>query len=69
MFTVDASKIRTLMFAKGIVGSYELAQKAKLNCATVKKILQDGSKATVKTIATLAKFFGVNGEELILRKD
>lgn len=67
MFMVNASKIRTLMFAKGIVGSYELAQKAQLNGATIKKCLQDGSKAALKTIATLAKFFGVNGEDLILK--
>ena len=67
MFQVDASKIRTLMFAKGIVGSDELARKAQLNGATIKKCLQDGSKATLKTIAALAKLFGVNGEELILK--
>ena len=69
MFMVNASKIRTLMFAKGIVGSYELARQAKLNGATIKKCLQDGSKATLKTIFALANFFGVNGEELILKED
>ena len=67
MFVIDASKVRALMFASGISGVYELAQKAELNGATVKKCLQNGSKATLKTIATLAKFFGVNGEELILK--
>lgn len=69
MFEVNASRIRELMFQKNCVGTYALAKQAKLNGATIKKCLQDGSKATLKTIGTLARFFGVNGEELILRKD
>ena len=66
MFTVDASKIRTLMFAKGI-GIYELARQAQLNATTTAKTLKDGAKVSAKTIATLAKFFGVSGEDLILK--
>lgn len=66
MFTVDASKIRALMFASGINGTYELAKQAQLNAGTVAKVLKDGATATAKTINTLAKFFGVNGNELIL---
>lgn len=69
MFLVNASKIRTLMFDKGIAGSYELARKAKLNGATIRNCLQDGARATLKTIAALANFFGVNGEELILKEE
>lgn len=68
MFVVNASRIRELMFQKNCVGTYELARQAKLNGATIKKCLQDGSKATLKTIGALAKFFGVNGEQLILKE-
>lgn len=67
MFTVDASRIRTLMFENGINGVTELARAAKLNSLTVSRILKDGASATGKTIAALARCFGVNGETLILK--
>lgn len=68
MFTVNASKIRTLMFERGINGVTELARQAQLNAVTAARVLKDGATATGKTIATLAKFFGINGEELIQKK-
>lgn len=68
MFTVDASKIRALMFERGINGVYEFARQAQLNGVTAAKVLKDGATATAKTINTLAKFFGVNGNELILKE-
>lgn len=68
MFTVDASKVRTLMFERGVNGVTELARQAQLNAITAAKVLKDGATVTGKTIATLAKFFGVNGEELIQKK-
>ena len=68
MFTVDASKIRELMFERGINGVAEFARQAQLNGLTAAKVLKDGATATAKTINTLAKFFGVNGNELILKE-
>jgi len=67
MFTVDARRIRALMFERGIAGVSALARAAQLNALTVSKVLKDGSTATAKTIAALARFFGVNGEDLILK--
>lgn len=67
MFTVDAGRIRTLMFERGISGTYELARQAQLNAGTVAKLLRDNAKATAKTIAAIAKLFNVNGNELILK--
>lgn len=68
MFTVDASRIRTLMFEKGINGVTELARQAQINAATATKVLKDGTKVTIRTLGTLAKFFNVNGDELILKE-
>lgn len=67
MFRVDASKIRSLMFAKGI-GIYELARQAQINATTTAKTLKDGAKVSAKTIAALSKFFDVDGEQLILKE-
>lgn len=67
MFTVDASKIRAMMFEQNISGVYELARKAQVNNATAAKVVKDGATVKVKTIAALAKLFGVNGEQLILK--
>ena len=68
MFTINASKIRELMFAHDIKGVAELARQAKINAATAAKALRDGSRATAKVINALAKFFGVSGNELILKE-
>ena len=67
MFRVNASKIRSLMFSKGI-GIYELAKQTQLNATTTAKTLKDGAKVSAKTIAALSKFFGVNGNDLILKE-
>lgn len=66
MFTVDASRIRTLMFERGLSVT-ELAKKAKLNAITTARVLKGNATATSKTIAALAKFFGVDGNTLILK--
>lgn len=66
MFKVDASRVRGLIFEHGISLS-ELAQAAKLNPITARKIVVDGASVTAKTISALARFFGVNGNDLILR--
>ena len=67
MFTVDASRIRTLLFERGLSIS-ELAQSAKINLLTARKVVVDGAKLSAKTIGALAKLFGVNGNELILKE-
>ena len=69
MFTVDASKVRSLMFEHNVSGVYDLARKAKLNELTASKVLKDGAVVTTKTISALAKFFGINGNDLILKKE
>ncbi|MBR3049879.1 MAG: helix-turn-helix domain-containing protein [Selenomonadaceae bacterium] len=65
---VNASRIRTLMFERNIAGVYKLARAAGLNAGTTGKMLVDGSRVQLKSIHALAKFFGVNGEELILKE-
>lgn len=67
MFTIDASKIRALMFEQNISGVVELGRKAQINGLTASRVVKDGSTVTTKTIAALARLFGVNGEELILK--
>ena len=69
MFTIDASKIRSLMFEHNVSGVYDLARKAKLNELTASKVLKDGAVVTTKTISALAKLFGINGNDLILKKE
>lgn len=67
MFTVDADKIRSLMFRHEVNGVYDLASKAKINSLTAARVLKDGATATTKTIAALAKLFGVDFNEIILK--
>lgn len=69
MFKVNASRIRTLMFERNIAGVYELARASGLNAVTTTKMLKDGAKVQAKSIHTLAKALGVNGEELILKEE
>lgn len=66
MYEVDACRIRKLMFDRGL-GVTELSRQAQLNSLTAARVLKDGATATSKTIAALAKFFGVDGNELILK--
>lgn len=67
MYKVDASRIRTLMFERGL-GVTELSRQAKLNAITASRVLKDDATATGKTIAALARFFGVDGNTLILKE-
>lgn len=68
MFTIDAGKIRSLMFEHEVSGVYDLARKAKINTVTAARVLKDRATASTKTIAALAKFFNVNGNDLILKE-
>lgn len=67
MFKVDASRIRALVFDRELTIT-EFAKAAKINRITAAKVLRDGTTVNGKTIATLAGFFGVNGNELIEKK-
>lgn len=68
LFTIDAGKIRSLMFEHEVSGVYDLARKAKINNLTAARVIKDGTRASLKTVAALAKFFGVNGNDLILKE-
>lgn len=64
MFQVDAGKIRALLFERGLTLK-DFAQMAGVNGSTVRKATTDGETLNAKSLSALAKFFGVNGEELI----
>lgn len=68
MFKVNTSRIRELMFERGLSIS-EFAKAAKINPITAAKVLRDGTTVNGKTIVALAKFFGVNGNELIAKEE
>ena len=68
MFKVDAKKIRSLMFAQKINIS-ELATKAKLQNASVSRLMTDGATANAATIGKISAALGCDGEELILKGD
>ena len=65
MFQIDSAKIRNLIFASGLTLK-QFALKVGLNERTTGKLTRDGATATAKTISTLAKFFNVDGNDLIL---
>lgn len=67
MFKVNAKKIRALMFAQKINIS-ELASKAKLQNASISRLMTDGATANAQTIGKLADAFNCDGEELILKE-
>ena len=64
MFEVNAPQIRTLMFARGLSAT-QLAQQAKINPLTARRVIVDGATVNVKTLGNLARFFNVDGNELI----
>lgn len=68
MFRINASRIRTLMFERklSVTG---LAKATNLNPFTARKIVKDGATVTGKVVGVLAKFFGVDGNNLILREE
>lgn len=67
MFKINAGKIRTLVTERGL-SLVEFATQAGLNNFTARKVLSDGSIVRLKIIGTLAKFFGVDVNELILKE-
>ena len=65
MFKLNAKLVRRMMIERGL-SLRQLAAQSGLNTATAGKLIRDGATASLKTIGTLAKFFNVDGEELIL---
>lgn len=68
MFKLNAKFVRAEIFRRSL-SLKEFASQAGLNEITARKLTRDGATATAKTIGTLAKFFNVDGNELILRKE
>ena len=68
MFIINAKKIRQLMFDRELNIS-ALAKAARLNGFTARKLVHDGARVHGATVGRLAKFFGVNGEDLIMKEE
>lgn len=66
MFKVNAKVVREYLFQRGL-SLRQLAEQTGLNTATTGKLIRDGATASLKTISTLAKFFNVDGDSLILK--
>lgn len=67
MFAVDDSLIRSLLFERGLTVT-EFARRAGINGLTARKLVKDGAKVNGRIVSTLAKFFGVDGEELLKKE-
>lgn len=65
MFKVDSDFVRRMVFERGL-SLRQFAEQSGLNGLTVAKIVKDGATASAQTIAALARFFGVDGNSLIL---
>lgn len=68
MLRINAELIRELLFQRGL-SLRQFALKAGLNPSTAAKVIKDGSTVTTKTVADIARFFGVDGNALILVKE
>ena len=66
MFKLDAKLVRAEIFKRGL-SLREFAEQAGLNVITAGRVIRDGATASMKTVGTLAKFFNVDGESLILK--
>ena len=66
MFSLDVARIRTMLFERNL-SLAEFARQARINQVTARKVVTDGTTATAKVINSLAKFFGVDGNALILK--
>lgn len=65
MFTVNASRVRELTIERDINCVTKLAQQARINPGTARKVVREGTTASLKTIGALAKLFNVGVNELI----
>ena len=64
MFEVNNLRVRELILKSGLTMAAFAAQSG-LNQLTLRRVLKDGAKAKIPTIAALAKFFNVDAAELI----
>ena len=67
MFRLNATLIRKLLLERKL-SIRQLAKQSGLNEFTARKVIDDDSTVTMRTLATLAKFFNVDGELLILKE-
>lgn len=67
MFELDEKKIRGLMIEHELT-IRALARKARITEVTASRLSRKGARATARTLGKIAKAFGVNGEELILKE-
>ncbi len=66
MYQIDARFIRNELFKRSLAAK-EMARLVGVNEFTMKKLLKDGATASAKIVGKLAAFFGVEGEQLILK--
>ncbi len=67
MYEVDDSKIRALIFERGLTVT-QFARRAGINGLTARKLVKDGAKVNGRIVSALAKFFGVDGNELLKKE-
>ena len=67
MFEVDDSIIRALIFKRGLTVA-QFARRAGINGLTARKLVKKGAKVNGRIIATLAEFFGVEGNVLLKKE-
>lgn len=65
MLKVDGKKLLDLMFERPI-GVSELAKASGFAQSTISDLLNGNRRASIPTVAKLAKFFNVNPHDLIL---
>ena len=66
MYEVDAEKLRQLIMKNGLNIS-DVAKKAGVQNATIKKLLDGGAVALLSTIGKIAGALNVDGDNLILK--
>lgn len=67
MFKVDAALIRDELFKRQMTAK-ELAESVGINAITMARLLRDGAKTQAKIVGKLAAFFGLRGDDLILKE-
>ena len=67
MFEVDDALIRALIFKRGLT-VVEFARRAGINGLTARKLVKSGARVNGRIVATLAKFFGVDGNTLLKKE-
>lgn len=66
MFKINSMLVRNELFKRGI-SIAAFAKLAGVNEVTLRKIIKEDAMVSSKVIGVLAKFFGVGGNELILK--